>query len=172
MTAAPQAQNARFGQPEVGIGIMPGGGATQRLTRAVGKFAAMKILLCGERFSATEAAAMGLAPTADPLGFKAFGWTFRRRWVCWIAHGPPIPLSVAEDLWQSHGGALRVDGHCGSPRPLKPVDHYHIDTPQSLRHLVVQLLMNQAGVPVESNTAVKPESTVPTDVESNSPAAE
>jgi len=51
---------ARFGQPEVGIGIMPGGGATQRLTRAVGKFAAMKILLCGERFTATDAAAMGL----------------------------------------------------------------------------------------------------------------
>lgn len=51
---------AQFGQPEVGIGIMPGGGATQRLTRAVGKFAAMKILLFGERFTATEAAAMGL----------------------------------------------------------------------------------------------------------------
>lgn len=52
---------ARFGQPEVKIGIMPGGGATQRLTRAVGKFAAMKILLSGEPFSAAEARAMGLA---------------------------------------------------------------------------------------------------------------
>ena len=52
--------NAKFGQPEVKIGMMPGGGATQRLTRAVGKFAAMKILLCGEAFTAQQAAAMGL----------------------------------------------------------------------------------------------------------------
>lgn len=52
--------NAKFGQPEVKIGIMPGGGATQRLTRAVGKFAAMKILLGGEALTAQEATAMGL----------------------------------------------------------------------------------------------------------------
>ncbi len=54
-------KSASFGQPEVRIGIMPGGGATQRLTRAVGKFAAMKILLAGEPFKAEAAAAMGLA---------------------------------------------------------------------------------------------------------------
>jgi enoyl-CoA hydratase len=53
-------ESARFGQPEVKIGIMPGGGATQRLTRAVGKFAAMNILLRGDPFTATQAAAMGL----------------------------------------------------------------------------------------------------------------
>jgi enoyl-CoA hydratase len=53
-------QGATFGQPEVKIGIMPGGGATQRLTRAVGKFAAMKILLSGDVFSAQAALAMGL----------------------------------------------------------------------------------------------------------------
>lgn len=52
--------NAKFGQPEVKIGMMPGGGATQRLTRAVGKFAAMKILLGGEAFTAQEAVALGL----------------------------------------------------------------------------------------------------------------
>jgi len=52
--------SARFGQPEVTIGIMPGGGATQRLTRAVGKFAAMNILLRGKPFSAREAANLGL----------------------------------------------------------------------------------------------------------------
>jgi enoyl-CoA hydratase/carnithine racemase len=53
-------QGAKFGQPEVKIGIMPGGGATQRLTRAVGKFAAMKILLSGDVFSAPAALALGL----------------------------------------------------------------------------------------------------------------
>lgn len=52
---------ARFGQPEVLIGLMPGGGATQRLTRAVGKFRAMQLLLTGQPISGTEAAAMGLA---------------------------------------------------------------------------------------------------------------
>ncbi|WP_458068372.1 enoyl-CoA hydratase-related protein [Rhodanobacter sp. BL-MT-08] len=52
--------SARFGQPEVLIGLMPGGGATQRLTRAVGKFCAMKLLLTGEAISAQEALAIGL----------------------------------------------------------------------------------------------------------------
>jgi enoyl-CoA hydratase len=54
-------RGARFGQPEVKLGIMPGGGATQRLTQAVGKFAAMHILLRGEPFSADAALAMGMA---------------------------------------------------------------------------------------------------------------
>ena len=59
-------ERARFGQPEVKIGLMPGGGATQRLTRAVGKFAAMKILLCGEPFDAAAAMAMGLVSEVVP----------------------------------------------------------------------------------------------------------
>lgn len=53
-------ENARFGQPEIKVGIMPGGGGTQRLPRAVGKFKAMKMLLTGEPISAREADAMGL----------------------------------------------------------------------------------------------------------------
>lgn len=53
-------RGARFGQPEVKVGIMPGGGATQRLVQAVGKFRAMHILLRGEPFDAQTAAAMGL----------------------------------------------------------------------------------------------------------------
>jgi enoyl-CoA hydratase len=61
-------ERVRFGQPEVKIGIMPGGGATQRLTRAVGKFAAMKILLCGEPFDAATALTMGLASEVVPDG--------------------------------------------------------------------------------------------------------
>ncbi|WP_205665191.1 enoyl-CoA hydratase-related protein [Caldimonas tepidiphila] len=53
-------ETARFGQPEVLIGLMPGGGATQRLTRAVGKFRAMKLLLTGRPIGAAEALASGL----------------------------------------------------------------------------------------------------------------
>lgn len=53
-------QQASFGFPEVRLGIMPGGGGTQRLLRAVGKYRAMRWLMTGERFSAEEALAMGL----------------------------------------------------------------------------------------------------------------
>lgn len=52
--------SANFAQPEVLLGLMPGGGATQRLTRVVGKFRAMKLLLTGERFTAEQALAWGL----------------------------------------------------------------------------------------------------------------
>lgn len=57
---------ARFGQPEVLIGLMPGGGATQRLTRAVGKFRAMQLLLTGAPITAEQALAMGLAGEVVP----------------------------------------------------------------------------------------------------------
>ncbi len=52
-------KTASFGQPEIKVGIMPGGGAAQRLTRAVGKFRAMKILLTGDAVTGEEAAQMG-----------------------------------------------------------------------------------------------------------------
>lgn len=53
-------RGARFGQPEVKVGIMPGAGGTQRLTRAVGKFRAMRLCLTGEIIGAEEAYSMGL----------------------------------------------------------------------------------------------------------------
>jgi enoyl-CoA hydratase len=59
-------ESASFGQPEVKIGILPGGGGTQRLTRAVGKYKAMKYVLTGEQFSAREALDMGLVSEVVP----------------------------------------------------------------------------------------------------------
>ncbi len=53
-------ESAKFGQPEVKIGIIPGGGGTQRLTRAAGKYKAMRYILTGDPFSAKEAFDMGL----------------------------------------------------------------------------------------------------------------
>lgn len=59
-------ESARFGQPEIKVGIIPGAGGTQRLTRAVGKFKAMKVLLTGEAVSARDAEVMGLVSEVVP----------------------------------------------------------------------------------------------------------
>jgi enoyl-CoA hydratase/carnithine racemase len=59
-------ENAKFGLPEVKLGVMPGGGGTQRLVRAVGKFKAMLMVLTGEIFSAQIANNMGLVSEVVP----------------------------------------------------------------------------------------------------------
>ncbi len=63
------AEGAKFGQPEVKLGLLPGGGGTQRLPRLVGKGRALQLILTGEMISAQEAYRIGLvnevAPAAD-----------------------------------------------------------------------------------------------------------
>jgi len=87
-------ESARFGQPEVKIGIIPGGGGTQRLTRAAGKYRAMKYILTGELFSAREAFEMGLAAEVVPdAGVEKRAVEIAKQ----IAELPPLAVQLAKE---------------------------------------------------------------------------
>jgi enoyl-CoA hydratase/carnithine racemase len=61
------AEHAKFGQPEVTLGIIPGGGGTQRLPRLVGKGRALQLILSGEMINAQEASRIGLVNEVVPV---------------------------------------------------------------------------------------------------------
>ena len=65
------AESAKFGQPEVKLGITPGYGGTQRLTRLVGRGRALQLLLTGEMIDANEAYRIGLVNRVVPTGEQA-----------------------------------------------------------------------------------------------------
>ena len=88
------AESAVFGQPEINLGIIPGAGGTQRLTRAVGKSVAMDMVLTGRRLSAQEALQYGLVARLLPNeGFAAAAVAVAAE----IAAKSPIALRIAKE---------------------------------------------------------------------------
>ena len=88
------AESAVFGQPEINLGIIPGAGGTQRLTRAVGKAVAMDMVLTGRRLAAQEALHFGLVARVLPdEGFLEAAVAVAAE----IAGRSPIALRMAKE---------------------------------------------------------------------------
>jgi enoyl-CoA hydratase len=88
-------EGARFGQPEVNLGVVPGAGGTQRLARIAGQQVAMKLILSGEMISAAEARQCGLVaetvPDAD-VAARAVALAAK------IAEKPVLAIRLAKEL--------------------------------------------------------------------------
>lgn len=87
-------ETARIGQPEINIGVMPGAGGTQRLTRAVGKGLAMEMVLTGKFITGEEACAAGLVNKVVPVEFYL---EEAQRLAKEIASRPPVAVRLAKE---------------------------------------------------------------------------
>ncbi|MBW9401600.1 2,3-dehydroadipyl-CoA hydratase [Leclercia sp. EC_58] len=97
-------ENARFGLPEITLGIMPGAGGTQRLIRSVGKSLASKMVLTGESITARQALAAGLVSDVHP---EALTLEYALKQAALMARHSPLALQAAKQaLRQSQEVAL------------------------------------------------------------------
>jgi enoyl-CoA hydratase len=87
-------ENARFGQPEINIGIIPGAGGTQRLARTFGKYRTMEMVLTGVPFTAKEMAEQGLVNRVVPIGEHL---NEALKLAKLVASKPPLAVRLAKD---------------------------------------------------------------------------
>lgn len=87
-------ETAKIGQPEINIGVMPGAGGTQRLTRAVGKVKAMEMVLTGKMISAEEALRWGLINKVVPVEYYL---QEAKDLAKEIASKPPVAVRLAKE---------------------------------------------------------------------------
>jgi enoyl-CoA hydratase len=100
------AEDARFGQPEIRLGVMPGAGGTQRLTRAIGKARAMEMILTGEPIDARLALSLGLVTRVVPTDATVDA---ALELAARIATMPPLAVRAAKAAVRSaHEGALEA----------------------------------------------------------------
>jgi len=91
-------ENARFGQPEILIGVMPGAGGTQRLARVLGKYRTMEIVLTGAQVTAQEMAALGLVNRVVPPGEHLDA---AKKLAQTVAAQAPIAVQLAKEAVQA-----------------------------------------------------------------------
>ena len=85
---------ARFGQPEINLGIIPGAGGTQRWPRSVGKYAAMEVMLGGAPIGARRALELGLVNKVVPAEMSI---TVAQRLAKQLSEKPPLALRFAKE---------------------------------------------------------------------------
>jgi enoyl-CoA hydratase len=99
-------ETAQFGQPETGLGIIPGAGGTQRLTRAVGKAKAMDLILSGRFFTAEEAERAGLV--ARVVAKEAWLEESKRVALAIASKGPVAQRLAPESVNRAHETTLEA----------------------------------------------------------------
>ncbi|MEV0849799.1 enoyl-CoA hydratase-related protein [Streptomyces sp. NPDC049954] len=101
------AQDAKFGQPEIQLGLIPGAGGTQRLARLIGPSRAKDLIFTGRHVRATEALSLGLVDRvvpAEEVHEQAHAWAAR------LAKGPALALRAAKEAVD---GGLETDIETG-----------------------------------------------------------
>jgi enoyl-CoA hydratase len=87
-------ESAKFGQPEINLGVIPGAGGTQRLTRAVGKYKAMEMVLTGSMITAEEAKQWGLVVKVVPNEYLL---EEAKNLATMIASKPPVAVRLGKE---------------------------------------------------------------------------